>query len=127
MHPPGHVGAVPQVCATDVRRPRRGVQGTHNLLAAARAAGAPHLVYVSIVGVDRVPVPYYRIKLEVEQLVEASCLPWTVLRATQFHDLVASALWVLTRPRQSCCFGGEVTALPVAAGDRSRQAGVPSG
>jgi hypothetical protein len=98
VHPPGHVGAVPQVCATDVRRPRRDVQGTHNLLAAARAAGAPHLVYVSIVGVDRVPVPYYRIKLEVEQLVEASCLPWTVLRATQFHDLVASALRVLTRP-----------------------------
>lgn len=85
-------------CATDVRRPRRDVEGTHNLLAAARAAGAPHLVYVSIVGVNRVPLPYYRIKLQVEQLVEASGLPWTVLRATQFHDLVAGALRVLTRP-----------------------------
>lgn len=85
-------------CATDVRRPRRDVEGTHNLLAAACAAGAPHLVYVSIVGEDRVPLPYYRTKLEVEQLVEASRLPWTVLRATQFHDLVASALRVLTRP-----------------------------
>lgn len=85
-------------CATDVRRPRRDVEGTHNLLTAARAAGAPHLVYVSIVGVDRVPLPYYRTKLEVEHLVEASRLPWTVLRATQFHDLVASALRVLTRP-----------------------------
>ena len=85
-------------CATDVRRPRRDVEATRNLLAAARAAGAPHLVYVSIVGVDRVPLPYYRIKLEVEQLVEASRMPWTVLRATQFHDLIASALRVLTRP-----------------------------
>jgi len=85
-------------CATDVRRPRRDVEGTRNLLSAARAAGAWHLVYISIVGVDRVPLPYYGIKLEVEQLIEASNLPWTVLRATQFHDLVASALRVLTRP-----------------------------
>jgi len=85
-------------CATDVRRPRRDVVGTRNLLAAARGAGTPHLVYVSIVGVDRVPLPYYRIKLQVEQLVETSGLSWTVLRVTQFHDLVAGALQVLTRP-----------------------------
>ncbi len=85
-------------CATDVRRPRRDIEGTRNLLAAARAADAPHLVYISIVGVDRVPLPYYRTKFQVEQLVEASGLPWTVLRATQFHDLVANALRLLTRP-----------------------------
>ena len=84
-------------CATDVRSPRRDVEGTRNLIAAARAAGRPHLVYVSIVGVDRIPLPYYRVKLEVEQLVEASGLPWTVLRATQFHDLVATVVRLLAR------------------------------
>lgn len=71
------------------------VRVTANLIAAAqraaRAAGAqpPHLVYISIVGIDRIPMFYYRAKLESERLVEASGLPWTILRATQFHDLVA--------------------------------------
>lgn len=48
----------------------------------------PHLVYISIVGIDRVPMFYYRAKLEVEGLIERSPIPWTVLRATQFHDLI---------------------------------------
>ncbi|WP_327715856.1 SDR family oxidoreductase [Streptomyces sp. NBC_00490] len=59
-----------------------------NLIAAARRAGVGHLVYISIVGIDRVPFPYYRIKLAVEKQVEESGLGWTVLRATQFHDLL---------------------------------------
>ncbi|WP_406446758.1 NAD(P)H-binding protein [Streptomyces sp. NBC_01613] len=59
-----------------------------NLVAAARRAGVGHLVYISIVGVDRVPFPYYRTKLAVEKLIEESGLGWTVLRATQFHDLL---------------------------------------
>ncbi|MFD3842159.1 SDR family oxidoreductase [Streptomyces sp. NPDC058642] len=59
-----------------------------NLIAAARRAGVGHLVYISIVGVDRVPFGYYRSKLAVERQVEESGLGWTVLRATQFHDLL---------------------------------------
>ncbi|MFE5793988.1 SDR family oxidoreductase [Streptomyces sp. NPDC056503] len=62
------------------------------LIAAARRAGVRHLVYISIVGVDRVPLGYYRAKYAVERLVEESGLGWTVLRATQFHDLVARVL-----------------------------------
>jgi uncharacterized protein YbjT (DUF2867 family) len=64
------------------------VGAARHLIDAARRAGRPHLVYISIVGVDRVPVGYYKSKLEVERLVEGSALPWTVLRATQFHDLI---------------------------------------
>lgn len=59
-----------------------------NLIAAARRAGVGHLVYISIVGVDRVPFGYYRTKHTVERLVEESGLGWTVLRTTQFHDLL---------------------------------------
>ena len=59
-----------------------------NLVAAARKAGVRHLVYISIVGVDRVPYGYYRSKLAVEKLVAESGVGWTVLRATQFHDLL---------------------------------------
>jgi uncharacterized protein YbjT (DUF2867 family) len=59
-----------------------------NLVAAARKAGVRHLVHISIVGVDRVPYGYYRSKLAVEKLVAESGMDWTVLRATQFHDLL---------------------------------------
>ncbi|WP_460063410.1 SDR family oxidoreductase [Streptomyces sp. YKOK-I1] len=67
------------------------------LIAAARRAGVRHLVYISIVGVDRVPFGYYRAKLAVERLVADSGLGWTVLRATQFHDLVLQVLEALAR------------------------------
>lgn len=54
---------------------------------AARRADA-HLVYVSIVGVDRVPLPYYQGKLAAERVIEQSGAAHTILRATQFHDLL---------------------------------------
>jgi uncharacterized protein YbjT (DUF2867 family) len=72
-------------CATDGRT---DVTAAKQLLAAAERAGVQHLVYISIVGVDRHPLPYYRLKLQVEELVEASSIDSTILRATQFHDLV---------------------------------------
>lgn len=68
------------------------------LIPAARRAGVAHLVYISIVGVDRVPLPYYRAKLAVERRIEESGIGWTVLRATQFHDLMATVLSKLTAP-----------------------------
>ncbi|HEY3467953.1 MAG TPA: SDR family oxidoreductase [Amycolatopsis sp.] len=67
------------------------------LVEAARWAGAPHLVYVSIVGVDRVPLGYYRAKHETERLIAASGLPVTIQRATQFHGLVRRLLASATR------------------------------
>ncbi|GAA1546945.1 NAD(P)H-binding protein [Streptomyces albidochromogenes] len=73
-------------CATT---PRGGdEQAARHLIEAARRAGVRHLVYISIVGIDRVPLGYYRSKLAVERLIEESGLGWTVLRTTQFHDLV---------------------------------------
>lgn len=91
-------------CATDFRHEATLAR---TLVEAARWAGAPHLVYVSIVGVDRVPLGYYRAKLETEQLIAASGLPYTIQRATQFHALVrtmlagASRLPVVPVPRVS--------------------------
>ncbi len=73
--------------------PRGGDErAARNLIEAARKAGVGHLVYISIVGVDRVPLGCYRAKLAVEKLVEESGLGWTVLRTTQFHDLVLRVL-----------------------------------
>jgi uncharacterized protein YbjT (DUF2867 family) len=84
-------------CASNPRRPRQDLAAARNLIAAARRAGSPHLIYVSIAGVDRVPYGYYQIKLEVERLIEQSGLPWTVLRATQFHDLLCYIFQWATR------------------------------
>ncbi|WP_354642547.1 SDR family oxidoreductase [Kitasatospora camelliae] len=67
---------------------RRDVAAARRLAGAATAAGVPHLLYVSIVGIDRVPLPYYRAKLAAEREVEHAGTGWTVLRATQFHDLL---------------------------------------
>jgi uncharacterized protein YbjT (DUF2867 family) len=77
---------------------RGGAAMDQALVSAARAAAVPHLVHISIVGVDQVPFSYYRGKLAGEQVVAGSGVPWTLLRATQFHDLLASAADTLLRP-----------------------------
>jgi uncharacterized protein YbjT (DUF2867 family) len=103
-------------CASDFRHPRLDVDMAQNLISAAAGRGAsagnevsaagvtgaerraatgataspgPHLAYISIVGADRIPLRYYQAKVDVERLVENSGLPWTILRATQFHDLIS--------------------------------------
>ncbi len=68
-----------------------------HLIAAARRAGVPHLVYISIVGVDVVPLGYYKTKYAVEKLVEESGLGWTILRATQFHDLLVQVFEAMSK------------------------------
>ncbi|MFF2547512.1 SDR family oxidoreductase [Kitasatospora sp. NPDC058063] len=73
-------------CATTQKK--ADLAGVRTLVARAREAGVRHLVYVSIVGIDRVPIAYYTTKLACERVVRESGLGWTVLRATQFHDLV---------------------------------------
>ncbi len=83
---------------TDVDVVVHCVDPAHHVVDAAVGAGRPHLVYISIVGIDRIPLGYYRRKLADEELICASGLPWTVLRATQFHDLVAVILRVLAAP-----------------------------
>lgn len=82
----------------DLRHPERDSRQTRRLIDAARASGAsPHVVYISIVGADRIPLGYYRAKHAGEVLVETSGLPWTVLRATQFHELVLMLLMLASR------------------------------
>jgi uncharacterized protein YbjT (DUF2867 family) len=75
-------------CASDSRHPETDLAAARNLIDAATRAGGPHLVNISIVGIDRMTYGYYRAKLAVEQLVVESGLPWSNLRATQFHTLI---------------------------------------
>ena len=74
------------------------VDGTRRLLDAARAAGVRHFLHVSIVGIERVrAVPYYRHKLGAEAVVRDGGVPWSILRATQFHSLIERFLWMFSR------------------------------
>src|SRR5918999_5468924 len=68
-----------------------------NLVQAASRAGAQHLVYISVVGAERIPVEsgldrnmfgYFAAKRAAERVVADSGLPFTILRATQFHELI---------------------------------------
>ena len=69
------------------------VDGTRRLLELARAAGVGHAAYVSIVGIDRVPsYPYYRVKRQTEGIVGAGGVPFSILRATQFPELIDTFL-----------------------------------
>lgn len=58
----------------------------------AMAGSDAHLVFISIVGVDRIPYGYYRDKVASEQAIEASGVPYTIIRATQFHGFVNEVL-----------------------------------
>jgi uncharacterized protein YbjT (DUF2867 family) len=61
-----------------------------NLVTAERAAGVQHHVVLSIVGTDRSPDNgYFRAKLAQERLIEASGIPYTIIRSTQFLEFLA--------------------------------------
>ncbi|MFC4945627.1 SDR family oxidoreductase [Pseudonocardia sp. GCM10023141] len=83
------------------------VAATQRLVdAAVRAGTRPHLVYVSIVGIDQVPMGYYKEKLAAEEIAAGSGLPWTIQRATQFHDLLDTVFR----------YGAKLPVLPVLSG-----------
>jgi uncharacterized protein YbjT (DUF2867 family) len=90
---------------------------TQHLVRAAARTGARHLVYISVVGADRVPIVsgvdramfgYFGSKRAAERVVAESGLPWTTLRATQFHELFLIVARQMAR----------LPVIPVAAGFR---------
>ena len=71
----GHLASGTSGVPSYAKAKRTDVEGTGRLLDAARLAGIkPHVVYISIVGIDKIPFGYYRGKLETEQLIERSGL-----------------------------------------------------
>jgi uncharacterized protein YbjT (DUF2867 family) len=73
------------------------VDGTRRLLQLAVEAGVKHVVYVSIVGMEGVAYPYYRYKLAAEAEMRQDVLPWSILRATQFHTLLELFLGLMSK------------------------------
>lgn len=77
--------------------PKGDEVATGNLARAAARAGVQHLVYISVIGADRVPLAWFRSKLAAERAVADSGVPSTTLRAAQFHDLVFTMLQKLAK------------------------------
>ncbi|MBC9820043.1 SDR family oxidoreductase [Terrabacter sp. MAHUQ-38] len=99
------------------------------LVRAARSAGSPHLVYISVVGAERIPVVsrmdrmafgYFASKRAAEVVVEQSGLPWTTLRATQFHDLALTTVQALAKSPLMPYFAG-VRFQPVDTAEVARR------
>jgi uncharacterized protein YbjT (DUF2867 family) len=97
--------------------PRGDEDKARHLVRAASRAGVRHLVYISVVGADRVPLAsgidramfgYFGSKLAAERVVADAGLPWSTLRATQFHDLLYLVVRQLAR----------LPVVPVPAGFR---------
>jgi uncharacterized protein YbjT (DUF2867 family) len=85
------------------------VAGTSALLSAAEEAGVDHFIHVSIVGIEHLRrMPYARRKLEAEQLVRDSNVPWSIVRATGFYWLLERMFEDMTKRR--------MLALPSHAG-----------
>jgi len=87
------------------------------LVQAAARAGTRHIVNISVVGADRVPVVsgvdramfgYFASKLAAERVVAESGVPWTTLRAAQFHELMLTTARAMTK----------LPVVPVPAGTR---------
>lgn len=91
------------------------LEGTAHVTAAAQKAGA-HLIYMSIVGVDRMGYAYYRAKHDAERVVESGGARWTIQRATQFHELLDRFLgWKIFPVTENLSF------QPVDTGDVSER------
>ncbi|MFJ4717374.1 SDR family oxidoreductase [Streptomyces sp. NPDC088785] len=64
---------------------------TQNLIRAAKkVGGVQHIVHISVIGTDTMPLGWFRVQLEAEKAITESGIPWTMLRAAQFHDIVWS-------------------------------------
>jgi uncharacterized protein YbjT (DUF2867 family) len=76
---------------------------SRNLLAAEAAAGVRHHVALSIVGSERLPENgYFRAKVAQENLIKASGIPYTILRATQFFEFVGGIAQAATVGEEIC-------------------------
>jgi uncharacterized protein YbjT (DUF2867 family) len=67
------------------------VTSTRNLLAGEAAAGVGHHVALSVVGSERLTESgYFRAKIAQEELIKASSIPYSIVRATQFFEFVTT-------------------------------------
>jgi len=84
-------------CASNPKASQKtDIDGIHNLLGAIEKNRAQHFIYISIVDVDKSTYPYYGSKRTVEKIIAESGIPYSILRTTQFHNLVLNIIQQFT-------------------------------
>jgi uncharacterized protein YbjT (DUF2867 family) len=95
---------------------------TRNILVAEQAARVGHHVAMSVVGSDRLPDSgYLRAKVAQEELIEASSIPYSIVRSTQFFEFVESIAAAATDGDTVRVPSASIQ--PVAADDAARAVG----
>jgi uncharacterized protein YbjT (DUF2867 family) len=95
---------------------------TRNILTAEQAARVGHHVATSVVGSDRLPDSgYLRAKVAQEELIEASSIPYTIVRSTQFYEFVESIVEAATEGDTVRVPAANIQ--PIAADDAARAVG----
>ncbi len=94
------------------------VEGSRRLIEAAAAAGVTHCVTASIVGIHEVPLAYYGVKVAQEAAVRDGAVPWTIVRATQFHELLGFLFAATARFRIRVSSRAQLQ--PIAVNDAAR-------
>ncbi len=64
------------------------VLSVQKLIGASLKNKVSHFIFISIVGIEKVPIKYYKFKVEAENIIKSSGVPYTILRATQFHEFI---------------------------------------
>lgn len=73
------------------------IEGTKNLINATNRNRISRIIYISIVGVVKSDYPYYKTKVAVENMIKECGIPFTILRTTQFHNLILNIINGLER------------------------------
>ncbi|WP_433747619.1 SDR family oxidoreductase [Falsibacillus pallidus] len=73
------------------------IAGTNLLLEECKKYGVKHFIYPSIVGIDLIPMKYYKAKLAAEELIMNCGIPYTIVRMTQFHNLIDRMISTLAK------------------------------
>ncbi|QEW02790.1 SDR family oxidoreductase [Microbacterium lushaniae] len=68
-----------------------------NVAAAAGRTGVAHLVLISVIGADAMPIGYFRAKAAAEEEIRSCAVPHSILRAAQFHDFVLATIGAMAR------------------------------
>ncbi|MFI6364415.1 SDR family oxidoreductase [Nocardia sp. NPDC050630] len=104
---------------------------TRHLVDAAAKAGVRHIVYISVVGAEKLPIGYFRAKFGAEQAIIESGVPYTILRAAQFHDLALKTAQAMAKspivPAPGAVLWQPVDSREVAARLVELAGGAPAG
>jgi uncharacterized protein YbjT (DUF2867 family) len=91
------VDAIVHLASSPTKTRETDVEGTRRLVTAAKAAGVQHILFISIIGIERVPLPYYKLKVAAERVIRESGVPFTLLRAAQFPSLIDMLLRISSK------------------------------